>query len=269
MASRVTRLSTGEPTVLLLPPLFHDARIWGRFATGLAERVGLTVADWPGHGPGRPVLPASFSQVDEATRIVDLAGDHDVVIAAHKDAAAAVHLAQLGRARALVLIDPTPDDFLPEVAFDDLEQVPPSPLEDDEIEVMVKAIKQRDARALAALGASDYADQLSSQDCALLRAVFEDNAPVLFTGVLEYIEDRPPWPDALPDLRLPVLAIALASMSTGRVDPKQAIVRAIAARCRDGRVATFEAETDFPWLEHPDELVGIVLEFIRTSLGSA
>lgn len=267
MASRVTRLSTGDPTVLLLTPFMYDARIWADFARTLATRAGVAVAEWPGRGPHRERPEISFSPLAESDLIVEALGDPDVLVATSGDANVAVHLAEHGRTRALVLIEPF--DLLDEVEFDFCERLERNiaavPAE------VTRAFENRDAEAMARLNAEQYQDALSPTSLALLRQVFEDNAASWFMDVTatDLWAPESTWSDHLPRLEVPVLVLSRELGPRDEDDVRQRTAQAIASRCGDGRVATFEAETEFPWLEHPDELAGIVLEFIRTSLGSA
>lgn len=163
-------------SALLLPPPFHDTRIWGGFAEHFHPH------------PGRP----------------------DVVVAAGAGASAAVETALAHEARSAVLVAPwcapleeveLPD---PDERLDDALAAVPSGIPD--------AIWRRDARTYAQLMSSEYADTLAAGDVFLLRRVLADNAEEFFDAAPP---GDPHWPDRLPLVDVPVLVIAATHLADG------------------------------------------------------
>ena len=250
------------PSVMLLTPAFHDERIWGRFARELSTRVDLTVVAWPGHGTGGRATDAGLDRNEQADRLAARFGDPDVVVAAAEDVGAAVHLGLGGRTRAIALIAPVgvPLEEVPIVDFEErlargLDLVPDG---------MMEAWANRDAATFADLMATATGPWVTPENAHLIRDVVTANADVFFEHP-EYLSADQQWAADLASLTVPVLAIAAARRGD---DLQRRIVHALVGRCRDGTYAEVEAQTDYPWLEKPDDLLRVLLAFIGSSMPS-
>ena len=251
---------TARPSVLLLTPVFHDERIWGRFARDLASRVDLTVVAWPGHGTGGQATDGGLDRNEQADRLVAGFGDPDLVVAAAEDVGAAVHLGLGGHTRAIALIAPVGVP-LEEVPIDDfgerlarnLERVP---------DALMDAWANRDAVTFADQMATVAGPGVTPESARLIRDVVSANAGLFFEHP-EYANTDQQWAADLAALTVPVLVIAAARRGD---DLQRRMVHALVDRCRDGTYAEVDAETDYPWLEKPDDLLRALLDFIDSGL---
>lgn len=181
----------------------------------------------------------------------------DVVMAVGAEAAVAVELARAGVTRALVLLNPAPNGVLPEVPLDVDAEIQTS---FDAVPDVIAAIESGDVQTLIAALTQPARHVLPREESELVTQVITDNID-RFADPLEYTLGKGGfWPDLLGTLSVPVLVVA-QTLTPRPGDLLGQYAEALVARCPSGTLKRLEAQTDFPWLERPAALAGMINEF--------
>jgi hypothetical protein len=236
------------PSVLFLPDLHYDHRIWADIPASLDERCDIVHYDT--HEPMRWTAPETF-----LTAVRRLVPDDasTVAVAAGYAAGFAIQAALSGLAGGLVLFQPAPD-YIPPEAMSDV------PVEElirvaEPYAGLVDASRETDParRAELVTGAlrDIYTGNLAASDLALVCQVIGEHAEELLATVTEATTaaeaaaspPRPglPWVGLLDEVTVPVTVVTSRRAS--------AIGEALAKRILAGQFEGADAYTDLPWLE--------------------
>jgi hypothetical protein len=252
---------TALPTVLFLPDVHYDHRIWADIPSSLSEHYDVLHYDT--HEPVPWAAPETF--VPALRRLIPEDG-RTLIVAAGYAAGFAVHAALSGLAGGLVLFQPAPD-YLPPDAFRD---VPVADLFQAAAPYsgLVAAVREPDPARRSELAISTmqgiYRDGLSEADLALVSQVAGDHVDELVATMAQTItaveagDPAPqpglPWVDQLADVTVPVSVI-----TSRRAKP---VGEAIAKRILAGRFAAADATTDLPWLEDRPGAISVLRQML-------
>ena len=235
---------------MLISPQFHDSRIWGRFAMVLGDEFNLTTVDWPGHGPGAAAVVGPVDKVVQARRMAGEVGALDAVLAVDTDTVAVIEILSAGLARSGIVIDAFADEPLPEVS-----RVEVPPMDESEIQAILAAAAANDPAVLAEATVEHNRRWLPADEQSIVRKVMATNGHLILDGVQNLFEERRPWLDKLAALNNPILFIATKHESVAESE-------ALAARCARGQLRELRTQSDYPWLERPEELAAVVSAFV-------
>lgn len=237
------------PSVLFLPDLGYDHRIWADIPSSLAG--ACDVVSYDAHEPLPWAEPGGRAFLDAVRCLVPDPG-HAIVAAAGLAAGFAVHAALSGRAAGLVLFQPAPD-YIPAEAMTDV------PVEDllqaaAPWAGIIDASRETDLtrrRELVARTCRDiYRQSLTAPDLDLACQVIAEHAEDLLAAVAgtqaaaeagEPPQLGRPWVDQLDGLTVPVTVLSARRA--------QRIAQALAQRILNGQFVAADADTDLIWLE--------------------
>jgi pimeloyl-ACP methyl ester carboxylesterase len=224
-------------SVLAVPGLGQDERVWGGLASELGQRYELTL------------LSGSAAVANRTA---------DVILAIADAAPAAVYAARQGRSRAIALLAPFAVEVMPEINVDPRELA----REFDQFRELTEQLKTIDdpegrRTALADGLIRVMGRELTSIDLDRLREMFRDKADVALDPAAHGSWPGP-YADDLAALQIPVLVL-----TAGQDERAAAVGRALAQRAPRGELVLLEtAQTSFPWLAQPNAASAAVIRFL-------
>lgn len=237
------------PSILFLPDLHDDYRIWADIPSSLGDKWQIVLYD-----RHEPMPWAGSEDLAFLSAVQRLAPDHcfDVVVAAGEAAGFAVSAALAGLAKGVVLFQPTPDSIIEEIetnlSAQELEETASwfVPI----VEALDETSIERRREAVIGVWRTMYGPYLAAGDLALASQVIGDHTEELFATMMDVkaaveaggkLRPGPPWSDRLGDIDVPVTVV---------VNGRSIWLRdAIARRTREVQVIVAEARTGFVWLE--------------------
>lgn len=246
------------PSVLFLPDLYYDRRIWGDIPSSLGD--AFDVVSFDAH-ESMPRTEAGIPAFLDAIR--HLAPDpwRTIVVAAGLAAGPAVRAALSGLAGGLLLFQPAPDHIPPEAVTD----VPVGELLQASapyaniLDASLETDATRRAEVVAETWRDIYGQSLTAPDLELASQVIADHVEELLADVkvaqaeIEAGGAPPlglPWVDNLDELSVPVTVVS--GRRGGRIG------RAIAQRILKGQFVAADADTDLVWLEDRGAAVSVL-----------
>jgi hypothetical protein len=237
------------PSVLFLPDLGYDHRIWADIPSSLAG--ACDVVSFDAHVPMPWAEPDSRAFLDAVCRLVP-DPPHSIVVAAGLAAGFAVHAALSGQAGGLVLFQPA-SDYIPPEAMTDV------PVEDllqaaAPYAGIIDASRETDVTRRTELVTGTwrgiYGPSLTAPDLDLACQVIGEHVEDLLaalpdaqaaTGAGEPPRLGLPWAGRLDELEIPVTVVSARRA--------RRLGHALAQQIPNGQFVAADADTDLVWLK--------------------
>ncbi len=258
------------PSVLFLPSLFADGRIWGDLPSRLMGAHHVTVYDRTQTAAiDAPITHALVPDPTfrETVRAAAPEGTKrfDVVVGADEAAVLAVDLAFTGLAKGIVLFSPTVDTLPPEIEIDlaGAEELAETfrPL----LQTLDEPDPERRRDLVVQICRNHLGSRLSPDDLELICTMQGDHAEEMVNALkisLDSLSDTPSpppegwWIDRLQNLPVPITIVVPED------SPAEELGISLAARAPRGSTALIHG-ADFPWLQDRERALDIVLNMIN------
>jgi hypothetical protein len=246
-------------TIMLLPSYGYDNRIWGSFEALLSAEMRTVAANYPGHA-GRPRPSEPIDTVEAAEETANEISDEIHLIASGDGAAGAIRLAKRGKARAMVMFSPSPQDPPSDVVEGfNLDEVVDAAVQDYGWALDAASMTDPDERrrTIGMHQARAFTGVVPESDMSRLQKMFEDNADLILDPTARSTSGLA-WFTDLGEISCPALVVS--TIHDGQLSIR--LSEAIAQRLPHGDHVQLDASfTAVPWLSRPADTARLVLDF--------